>query len=143
MPQYKTIVTGHGKFATGFEGAIKLLAGKQLNMKFIDFSDGMSEVNLREEFLKSMSDEPTLFFTDLTGGTPYKEAAKIAYKSTNVMVVAGCNLASLLETTFNNYDSLKDYAEDLINVTKNSTELFEIETEDENDSGTEDFEDGI
>jgi len=142
MPQYKTIVTGHGNFATGFEGAVKLLAGKQLNLKFIDFENGMSEVDLREKFLKSMDDEPTLFFTDLTGGTPYKEAAKIAYKSTNVLVVAGCNLASLLETTFNSYTSLKDYADDLVAITKKSAELFEMGT-DEDSSDTEDFEDGI
>lgn len=142
MPQYKTIVTGHGNFATGFEGAVKLLAGKQLNLKFIDFENGMSEVDLREKFLKSMDDEPTLFFTDLTGGTPYKEAAKIAYKSTNVLVVAGCNLASLLETAFNSYTSLKDYANDLVAITKKSAELFEMDTEEDN-SDTEDFEDGI
>ncbi|AYE39323.1 PTS sugar transporter subunit IIA [Companilactobacillus zhachilii] len=142
MPQYKTIVTGHGKFASGFQGAIKLLAGKQLNMKFIDFEDGMSEVDLREKFLKSMDDEPTLFFTDLTGGTPYKEAAKIAYESSNILVVAGCNLASLLETTFNNYKSLKDYANDLVSITKQSAELFEIDT-DEDDSTPENFDDGI
>ncbi|PMD73079.1 PTS sugar transporter subunit IIA [Companilactobacillus nuruki] len=142
MPQYKTIVTGHGKFATGFEGAVKLLAGKQLNMKFINFEDGMSEVDLREEYLKAIGNEPVLFFTDLIGGTPYKEAAKIAYKSENVLVVAGCNLASLLETTFNSYDNLKDYANDLVSVTKNSTELFEMNDSEKVDD-SEDFEDGI
>lgn len=142
MSQYKTIVTGHGSFATGFEGAIKLLAGKQLNIKFIDFKEEMSEADLREKFLKAMDEEPTLFFTDLTGGTPYKEAAKIAYKSNNVLVVSGCNLASLLETTFNNYDHLKDYAEDLVNCTKKSVELFQMDNEDDA-SSSEEFSDGI
>ncbi len=139
MSQYKTIVTGHGMFASGFEGAIKLLAGKQLNMKFIDFKESMSETDLRDEFLKSINDEePALFFTDLIGGTPYKEAAKIAYKYDNIKVVSGCNLASLLETTFNTYDSLDDYAEDLIKVTKDSVELFTLDdetTEDDDFSG--------
>jgi PTS system N-acetylgalactosamine-specific IIA component len=39
----------------------------------------MSETDLRDEFLKLINDEePVLFFTDLIGGTPYKEAAKIS-----------------------------------------------------------------
>lgn len=142
MSQYKTIITGHGMFASGFEGAIKLLAGKQLNMKFIDFKEGMSEGNLRDEFLKSLNNEPTLFFTDLIGGTPYKEAAKIAYESNNVLVVAGCNLASLLETTFNSYNSLEEYANDLITVTKDSVELFELDDKSSTESD-DDSEDGI
>jgi mannose/fructose-specific phosphotransferase system component IIA len=36
MSQYKTIVAGYDMFASDFEGAFKLLTGKQLNMKFID-----------------------------------------------------------------------------------------------------------
>lgn len=141
MPQYKTVISGHGKFASGFEGAIKLLAGKQINMKFIDFADGMSEVDLREEFLKTINDEPILFFTDLTGGTPYKEAAKLAYESPNIKLVSGCNLASLLETTFNSYNSLSDYANDLVNITKNSAEVFSMDID--NTESDESSEDGI
>jgi len=143
MPQFKTIVTGHGKFASGFEGAIELLAGKQDNMIFINFENNMSELDLSQDIEKNIDNEPILIFTDLIGGTPYKEAAKLSYKTTNIMVVSGCNLASLLETTFNRYDSLEDYANDLVKITKNSVEIFKMDDNDSVDEDVNDFNDGI
>ncbi|WP_246287248.1 PTS sugar transporter [Lacticaseibacillus absianus] len=141
MAQYSTIVTGHGHFATGMQSALELLAGPQATIQFIDFEDGMSEDTLGVRLAAAVADAPTLIFTDLVGGTPYKEAAKLAFAHRNVAVVAGCNLASLLETVFGNYDSLPDYANALVAITQRSAQVLDLSLDE--DTGTDDLEDGI
>lgn len=141
MSHFQTIVTGHGKFATGFKGAIELLAGKQDTMTFVDFSESMNELDLGKKLSELVKDDSVLIFTDLAGGTPYKEAAKIAFNNPKVKVVAGCNLASLLETAFNEYETLQDYANDLVKVTCQSAEVLDLSDSDDEKEETED--DGI
>ncbi|MGI1819721.1 PTS sugar transporter [Lactobacillus johnsonii] len=126
MLDIETIVTGHGNFATGFKSAVELLAGVQPSIKYIDFTEGMSDVDLGKKIKSSINEKPTLIFCDLVGGTPYKEAAKIAFNENNVQVVAGCNLASLLETIFNRYDSLSDYANELVKISKMSIQTLDL-----------------
>lgn len=142
MTCFKTIVTGHGHFATGIKEAVKLLAGSQKALTFIDFTESMSEQDLNNQLKQATSNQPTLIFTDLTGGTPYKEAAKIAFSNNNVVVVAGCNLTALLETLFTQYTSLLDYANDLVKITKQSAQILDF-TEDTTQISTNQPEDGI
>ncbi|WP_125706113.1 PTS sugar transporter subunit IIA [Lacticaseibacillus daqingensis] len=141
MAQYQTIVTGHGRFATGMKGALDLLAGPQDTFTFIDFTEDLSEEALSGKLQAALTDTPTLIFTDLVGGTPYKEAAKLAFNRHDVVVVAGCNLASLLETIFGTYASLPDYANALVAVTQRSAQVLDL-SDDATDAPDED-EDGI
>lgn len=141
MAQYQTIVTGHGHFASGLQAAIKLLAGEQPTLTFVDFSDGMSEDDLGTKLAAISAEKPTLFFTDLVGGTPYKESAKIAFARKDVAVVAGCNLASLLETIFADYATLNDYASALVESTKRSAQVLDLS--DDEPEEQDDFSDGI
>ncbi|WP_054663807.1 PTS sugar transporter [Lacticaseibacillus camelliae] len=126
MTQFQTIITGHGHFATGMKGAVELLAGVQTSFKYIDFAEGMSDEELGHQLQAALTSSPTLIFTDLVGGTPYKEAAKLSLSRQDLAVVAGCNLASLLETIFSNYDSLSEYADTLVNVTKQSAQVLDL-----------------
>lgn len=142
MTCFKTIVTGHNHFATGIKGAIRLLAGPQKTLTFIDFTESMSEKDLNNQLKQAISDQPTLIFTDLIGGTPYKEAAKIAFSKNNIAVVAGCNLTALLETLFTQYTSLLDYANDLVKITKQSAQVLDF-SEDTTQIPTNQPEDGI
>ena len=63
----------------------------------------------------------------MVGGTPYKVAAKLAFENKNIKVVAGCNLASLLETMFNQYNSLDNYANELVKISKMGTQILELD----------------
>ncbi|MDN6036728.1 MAG: PTS sugar transporter subunit IIA [Lactococcus raffinolactis] len=126
MAQYQTIITGHGCFATGMKGALELLAGMQSSFTYIDYVEGMSDVTLSQQLQIALTETPTLIFADLVGGTPYKEAAKLALSRHDLVVVAGCNLASLLETIFDDYASLPDYANALVSITRRSAHVFNL-----------------
>ncbi|ETW68703.1 EIIAB-Man [Lacticaseibacillus paracasei] len=138
MAHFKTIVTGHGKFATGMQGAVELLAGKQETLTFIDFEETMSDGDLAEKLQDAVGDTPALIFADLVGGTPYKEAAKIAFKRPDVKVVGGCNLASLLETLFSDFDSLPDCANSLVATTKRSAQVLDLSMDSEDERPSDD-----
>lgn len=133
MTQYKTIVTGHGNFAKGLEDAILLLAGKQKNIVFINFTKDMSEKDLSKNIEEELKGEPVLIFTDLIGGTPYKESIKLAVNNNNIRVVTGCNLASLLEACFTEYENINQYAEKLVENSKKTTQKYQLSVVNESD----------
>lgn len=108
MTKINTIITGHGNFASGIGSSLKLLSGEHDEITLVDFTESMSELDLGEKLADSLQqDIPTLYFTDLAGGTPFKEAIKISIDKPDVEVVSGCNLAALLETMFNDYDNVQ------------------------------------
>ncbi|MDR0297103.1 MAG: multidrug transporter [Streptococcaceae bacterium] len=109
----KIIVTGHGHFATGLESTVKLLAGEIPGVDYIDFLETMSEADLLE---KLPSENNLVFFCDLAGGTPYKLAALRTTQADNNAVMAGGNIAALLEIGLQ-YDLLTfKNAQELVNL---------------------------
>ncbi|MGX7059845.1 PTS sugar transporter subunit IIA [Vagococcus humatus] len=126
--KYATVISGHGGFATGMKASFNYISSIPEQYYFIDFNEGMSEKDLENKFLEIMNEEKqVLFFTDLLGGTPYKVAAQLAYFNENIEVVTGCNLSSLLESSFMDYNSIEDYANALVEISKNMTECFSLD----------------
>src|SRR5689334_17358727 len=125
----KIIITGHGHFATGLQSTIELLAGRQEDLFFINFVENDSDITLKEKFEKMMNSQPNaefLFFCDLLGGTPYKTAATIAFNNEKVAVVAGCNVASLLENLFTKENfSITELANRIVSASHQATGFFE------------------
>lgn len=139
------IVSGHGGFATGMKAALHLLSAIPDNWTFIDFKEGMSDKDLKAEFEKvidAKKGEQFVLFTDLVGGTPYKVSATISYANDNVKTVGGCNLGSLLESIYSNFDSADAMADSLITVAKQGTQKFTIEPDTSSQEPDEDS-DGI
>jgi PTS system N-acetylgalactosamine-specific IIA component len=123
----KTIITGHGNFATGLKSALELLSGEHKEIMAIDFTETMSEKDLAVELENvSKGNVAILYFTDFAGGTPFKEAAKISVLNKKIEVVSGCNLNALLESIFKEYDSVKAYAQDLVKITKDTAKLADF-----------------
>lgn len=125
----KIIVTGHGNFASGLESTVKLLAGTIPNTVFIDFTAEMSETDLATKFQQQLDADKTLFFCDLVGGTPYKEAVKLSFAHADqAAVVAGCNIGSLLELGLNQAAldkmTLKEVAAQFVQVSQAGTQVF-------------------
>lgn len=124
------IVTGHGNFASGIESTVKLLAGSIKNVHYLDFTSKMGEKDLASLFKKTADqDQHTLFFCDLLGGTPFKQA--VEYKAKNpkrdVEVICGCNVGSLLEIAlpgFANYRTTDDLAKAIMNSAKAGIQEF-------------------
>lgn len=125
------IVTGHGHFATGLSSTIQLLAGELPHVHYVDFTKEMSEENLVDQLKSIMvKDKSYVFFCDLVGGTPYKEAARLsAADDKRIGVVAGCNLASLLEVGISLADSDNDVdylTEELVTISQKGTQVFKV-----------------
>ncbi|KRL99021.1 PTS sugar transporter subunit IIA [Liquorilactobacillus satsumensis] len=124
MNKIEVIISGHGKFASGVQGALKLLTKIPKTWHFCDFKEGMSDSDLKtifEDIIKNNSNSECLFFTDLVGGTPYKVAATIAYGKKKITVVAGCNLGSLLEAIYSNFSTANEFGEALVEISKKGT----------------------
>lgn len=99
----KIVVTGHGKFASGLKSTVSLLAGKIPNIVYVDFLETMTDEDLAKRFKETLTHSPdAIFFCDLVGGTPYKQAALLSTEFPNIAVIAGCNIGSLLEVGLQN-----------------------------------------
>lgn len=145
------IVTGHGNFATGIESTVHLLAGKINNVSYIDFTAGMSEEDLGAKFKEQAAkDKSTVFFCDLLGGTPYKQAATLqaTQPDADIAVVCGCNVASLMENGLmglDNFKSAHDLADKIITTAKAGIREFGVKPQASKPAASEpdDEEDGI
>ena len=92
------IISGHRNFAKGIEETVELVLGKQTNIEFINFSEGMTPEILETNFKKAIDSfnlKETLFLTDISGGTPFSTAALMT--SENIKVISGCNMAMVIE----------------------------------------------
>lgn len=139
------IVTGHGNFASGIESTVKLLAGSIKNVQYIDFTEDMDEESLMKKFEEAIKlNEHIVFFCDLLGGTPYKQAAILSTKSKkDISVICGCNVGSLLENGLTGLDKFNDsteLAQALIESTKQGIRQFGVSN---HSTATEKLSDGI
>ena len=94
------IVTGHGKFASGMEGALTEIASSPKAFAAVDYELSESPENLAKR-LEAAADalkdcESVLFPCDLAGGAPFKESVEIA-AARGFETLAGTNLGMLIE----------------------------------------------
>lgn len=116
------IVTGHANFASGLTSSVNLIAGEQEDYRAVDFLPTYSLEDLARELTKALDDlkdcDGILVFSDLMGGTPFKTAVEVGFPRGNVNVLAGSNLAMLLETLMSRkfIDSLEDLTKTALEV---------------------------
>ncbi|WP_279450835.1 PTS galactosamine/N-acetylgalactosamine transporter subunit IIA [Aeromonas hydrophila] len=98
------VVSGHIKFASGMQSAIKTIVGEPEQMCFVDFIESMStdelESALRKAAQEVNSDEGVLFLTDIPGGSPANRATAILMDTAQVEVLAGVNLPMIANAAF-------------------------------------------
>lgn len=127
----KLILVSHGPFAESIVKSIELILGKcsEVSTFGLYHGDSAEKLNksIREEVLQDSND--ILFLTDLFGGTPNNEVAKIIHEYKNnrkMCCFTGMNLPLLLEVM-----TKKDYYafDDLINEVEQlkSQTIFNIE----------------
>ncbi len=141
------IVTGHGHFAEGLTSAIELIAGKQDNYKVVTFEQEKTPEVLSLDIQAAISelntDQGVLVFTDLKGGTPYKESVMLSMSNDNVFVFGGTNIAMLLEATLMRLGEpeLEGFAQALLQTGIDQVDLFDpksltrASSEDEDEDG--------
>lgn len=128
----RIIVTGHGKFASGIMEASRMVTGEHEEVKFVDFSESLSTVELKEELQKNLGTEEqggTLILCDLLGGTPYNTAVELSANVEKVEVIGGMNLGMLIEAIFSreNCDTMMKLVAVCMESIKQSVQHFTLE----------------
>ncbi len=125
------IISGHGKFATGLNSSVELIAGAQDNLQLVDFlqEDTLETLTIKlENAMKKLSDcNGIIVFTDLPGGSPFKTAVEVSINFDNVKVIGGTNMPMLCEIAMarNFIDDIDSLVNMAINTGKEQVVKFE------------------
>lgn len=134
----KLVITGHGEFANGMLDVITLMMGDVIDLEKIvlDYSD-LDEYSGRLEKLIQSSQEGTLIFTDVIGGTPFKTSALLCRKYDNVSVLTGVNVAMVLEAIIKRESavSLKELTDYTAEMGRTSIQAFDKQVLEERSRG--------
>ncbi len=122
------ILCGHGNYATGMQSTLELLAGKNQDLFFVNFTADDTDITLKEKLaslVENNKGSEILFVCDIIGGTPFKIAAEISNSSESMELVVGCNIGGILEMIFMKDGlSLRELADNMVEQSKNSTIRF-------------------
>lgn len=96
----RAIVTGHGAFPEGLVSAVQQITGRgEMLVAFSNAGLGREEI---EAGLRSCIDSAgaTVIFTDLPGGSATLAARRVLRDRTDLTIVTGANLATLVDFVF-------------------------------------------
>lgn len=123
------IVTGHGKFASSLKSTMEYIMGEQKNIHFIDFDNGMGDLELSKrikEILDKYEGDEVIFLTDIMGGTPFSTAVMISENLPNYRVYSGCNMPMLIAALDLAEDGTIDEIEgDILEFARDGIMMFE------------------
>lgn len=140
------LIIGHGHFATGALSATRLVAGAPSNVHALDFPEGMSSDELKQQMqqlLSSIDTSEILVMADLAGGTPFRTAVELKMTMTDkqIRVVAGANMPALVEAAFSS-DGM-DLAELTADAVQTGVEGFVDWDAQSEEEAEPEFEDGL
>lgn len=96
------IVTGHGSFASGIIGGLRLLAGEPELFETVDFTEEDSINTLTEKLDTAVGRlagcDGIVIYADLTGGSPFNVSIRLKMDYDGEMeVIGGANLPVVLD----------------------------------------------
>ena len=96
----KVLVTGHGGFALGMAEASRMIVGDQELIDWLPFEEGTNLSDYQAQIVARVErhgEEGLLILTDFKGGTPFNVSMLLSQGHPQVAVLAGTNLAMILE----------------------------------------------
>ena len=96
----KVLVTGHGGFASGMAAASRMIVGDQELIDWLPFEEGANLSDYQAQIVARVErhgEEGLLILTDFKGGTPFNVSMLLSPGHPQVAVLAGTNLAMILE----------------------------------------------
>ena len=118
---------GHGTYGSSLKESLQMLLPAVESVSVIDFDKPMDATDLTTAVLKVIKDNentPLLFICDMVGGAPFKVCAMQSLDYNNVRVIAGTNLASLLEVYFQRENDIDDVVQTMIQTSKESIDYY-------------------
>ena len=99
----KVIVIGHAGYASAMKRNINMLVGEVPDFIFVDFNEQDDLELLRGKITKALEETEgcdVLFACDLSGGSPFREAAMVCSENENYAVVAGLNTSAYTDMVY-------------------------------------------
>lgn len=135
------IITGHGKFATAMSSALKVIAGEQPHITFVDFDDDSVE-KLQNNLQKAMDSykdaDGILVLSDLVGGSPFKVSSELSLQTRGpTEVIGGANLSMIIEVAMMRqwYTNFAEIADDAVRVGKENIIKFVLQEHQQDEDG--------
>lgn len=130
------IITGHGTYASGLYANVKLLAGNDIRLTAIDFTDGCTPESLEIQLQSAIREYEfcpvIIILTDIIGGTPYMKAAALSVNEPKIRVISGANAPLLLDLVMRNMsgndaDDPDELAESLLDTGHKALTVFRLQ----------------
>lgn len=126
----KHFIASHGKLASGFKNSIDILLGQSNNVTVFDaYLDETNFENVIKSYLDNQNKEDQIILmSDLYGGS-VNQVMSIYAKEENIVLIAGVNLALVLElvASGDHHLTLNQIDELIVNV---RTSICRVELED-------------
>jgi mannose/fructose-specific phosphotransferase system component IIA len=98
MRAYRIVVAAHGELADALVSAASLICGPIHDLHGVGLRPDDSPESFGERLNAVCDwDIPTLFLTDLVGGTPHNVAMAITRRHPSAVLISGVNLAVVIE----------------------------------------------
>jgi mannose/fructose-specific phosphotransferase system component IIA len=104
------VVVSHGGLARGFVEAVQQITGEAEALVPVS-NDGCTRDTLSNLLKSAVGDKPAVVFVDLPAGSCLQAAARLGHEDRNVAVVAGVNLAMLVDFVYHRAQTPKEAAE--------------------------------
>ncbi len=103
------VVVSHGTLGASLVDAVHRITGESDALVAVS-NEGCSASNLARLVGEAVADRECLVFVDLPGGSCFTTAARLQHEQPSVAVVAGVNLAMLIDFVYNRDVSPTDAA---------------------------------
>lgn len=115
---------------------MKLLAGNDIRLTAIDFTDGCTPESLEIQLQSAIREYEfcpvIIILTDIMGGTPYMKSAALGVNEPKIRVISGANAPLLLDLVMRNMsgndaDDPDELAESLLNTGHKALTVFRLQ----------------
>lgn len=121
------VLCGHGSYGSSILESMEMLLPEIDGVHVIDFKKEMDSSDLTELIKTILSENDRsqiLFICDIVGGAPFKLSAIESIGKENVGIIAGLNLASILEIYFMRDIPIQKLVETATQTAKQSIEFI-------------------
>ncbi len=124
----KMLIVGHGNYATGLLSAAEMLGMASDATAALDFTPDIAPAELGARISAQIDGGgPALICCDLLGGTPYNQAVAVTRGCVGMQVIAGVNLAMVLEAAsqLDDAESPRELADAMLAAMPMSVRVFD------------------
>lgn len=126
----KVMIIGHAGYGTAMKRNINMLVGDVPDFIFVDFNEQDDLEILRGKIAKGLEEAEgcdVLFACDLSGGSPFREAALICAEKPNYAVIAGLNTSAYTDMVYSLDLVPAELAEQAAEVARSTIIIFSAE----------------